>query len=182
MKHLIFVDVETTGLNEKAPGAHILELALVAVELPTFKEVAAASWLVLPPCWPTVKRNLHEKVLEMHTTSGLIAELDALSGDNTGVSPREVEAAAVAFVQQWAPKTLGWHTPLAGANPSFDRGWLAAHMSKLAARFHYRHFEVRTITMLQEWILGEAFEASPHRALDDCFKAIGDTRRFLGLA
>lgn len=176
MKHLIFADTETTGLK---PG-HVLELALVAVALPTFAVVAEFSRVVVPPLWPTVKRNLHERVVAMHTKSGLMAELDAEHAA-LGCTTPTVEREALAFMQEWAPKTMSWHTPMAGANPSFDRMFLDADMKALAGRFHYRHFEVRTITLLQEWVFGEAFEESPHRALADCLKAIDDTRRFLGL-
>lgn len=177
MKHLVYADVETTGLNESGTGAHILELGLLAVAIPTFAQVARFSAPIRPPNWETVKRNLDEKVLAMHTNSGLIAEIDKIPQPNGA----DVERAACEFMQQWAPKTLDWHTPMAGANPSFDRKWLLKHMPKLAGRFHYRHFECRTITFLQEWVLGEEFKESPHRALADCEQANETIRSFLGL-
>lgn len=177
-RHLIFADTETTGLVPK--GGHILELALVAVTIPDFKEVAHMTEVILPPMWASVKRNLPERVQEMHAKSGLSKQLDAMSGV---VDPNlaAVEKKAVAFVQEWAPKTMSWHTPLAGGNQSFERKWFEAHMPKLLEKFHYRPFEVRTITLLQEWVFGEEFVESPHRALPDCRKAIDDVRRFLGL-
>lgn len=176
VNRLIFADTETTGLK---PG-HVLELALVAVELPTFKEVARFSTVVVPSMWPSVKRNLHERVTEMHTKSGLMAELDAIHAEHGCTTPA-AEREAIAFMQEWAPKTMSWHTPMAGANPAFDRMFIEADMKTLAARFHYRHFEVRTITLLQEWVFGIDFQESPHRALPDCRKAIQDVRTFLGL-
>lgn len=175
-RHLIFADTETTGLK---PG-HVLELALVAVELPTFNVVGKFSSPAVPALWPTVKRNLHERVVEMHTKSGLMAELDAEHAA-LGCTTGAVERQALAFIQKWAPKTMAWWTPMAGANPAFDRMFIEADMKTLATRFHYRHFEVRTITLLQEWVFGQAFEESPHRALADCMKAIDDVRSFLGL-
>ncbi len=178
-RNLVYCDVETTGLDEKS--GHLLEVALLAVSLPTFEPVARFTNVVLPPCWETVKRNMNEKVRAMHDASGLIAMLDAAATTGSDNSVAQVELRASAFIQHWAPRTQSWHTPMAGANPSFDRKWLEKHMPHLAKKFHYRHFEVRTITFLQEWILGEAFVESPHRALADCEQANNTVRAFLGL-
>lgn len=180
MPNLIFADTETTGLVPKR--GHILELALVAVSLPTFEEVAAWSSLILPPQWPTVKRNMPEKVQVMHEKSGLAAELDAAMGDDCAAHRlRDVEVRAIDFVRQYAPQTATWHTPLAGGNQAFERVWFQEHMPALLSHFHYRPFEVRTITLLQEWVFGVQHVESPHRALPDCRKAVADVRRFLGL-
>ncbi len=176
MKHLIFCDCETTGLDENKD--HILELALVAVELPTFREVAHYVSVVVPPMWPTVLRNMHERVCRMHAASGLLAEIAQTEGERP---VHLVEGEAIAFVQQWAPQTLSWHTPLAGANPDFDRRFLRKRMPKLHARFHYRSFDVRAFTQLQDWVFGVEHRESPHRALADCRKAISDVREFIGI-
>jgi oligoribonuclease len=182
MPNLIFCDCETTGLSEAKD--YIVEIALVAVELPTFKVVARYTSVVLPPMWPSVKRNLNEKVAAMHTASGLMAELDALSSAAGGdAAPRNaalVQTEALAFFHQHAPRTLAWQSPLAGANPDFDRRFLRGRMPQLHQTFHYRNFDVRSITQLQDWVFGETHRESPHRALPDCEKAIQDIRSVLG--
>lgn len=177
MKNLIFLDCETTGLNEAKD--HIVEIALVAVELPTFREVAHMTSVVVPPLWPTVRRNLHEKVEAMHRGSGLLAEVDQAAADDTAPISL-VEGKCLAFVREHAPHTMAWHTPLAGANPDFDRRFLKSRMPKLASAFHYRNFDVRSITQLQDWIFGQAHVESPHRALADCRLAIRQTCAFIG--
>lgn len=182
MKNLIFLDVETTGLNEARDS--ILEIAMVAVALPTFATVAEFSSVVVPPMWPTVKRNLHERVAAMHAASGLLAELD--TGYNVeklaqGSATHLIEGQAREFVQRYAPQTASFWTPLAGANPDFDRRFLKAGMPKLHAMFHYRNFDVRSVTQLQDWVFGVAHVESPHRALADCYQAIQAVRTFLGL-
>lgn len=182
---LMFADTETTGLVEGATGAAILELALVAVELPNFEIVECFSSVVVPPCWPTVKRNLPERVQRMHEISRLSAELDAAHGDAKDCTrwySSKVEQEACCFVTRLAPKTMSWHTPLAGAGPDFDRRWLSKHMPKLAGLFHYRNYDVRSLTQLQEWVFGVEQAESTHRALPDCLKAVDDVRKFLGLA
>lgn len=174
MNNLIFLDLETTGLNEDRDL--VLELAMVAVRLPTFEIVSKFAAIVRPDIWSTVKRNLHERVSVMHATSGLSAELD----QGAGVAAHLVEGDACRFVNQHAPQTLAWHTPLAGANPDFDRRFLRKQMPKLHAKFHYRNFDVRSVTQLQDWIVGVAHIESQHRALADCLQAIQQVRDFLG--
>jgi oligoribonuclease (3'-5' exoribonuclease) len=175
VKTLIFCDLETAGLREDKDA--ILELALVAVHVPTFEIKARFSNVIRPDIWSTVKRNLHEKVLAMHTASGLAAELDAGAGSPAHI----VEGLAVSFVREHAPETLAWHTPLAGANPDFDRRFLRKQMPKLHGTFHYRNFDVRSITQIQDWVFGQAHVESPHRALADCEQAIRQVREFLGI-
>jgi oligoribonuclease len=180
VKNLVFCDCETSGLNEGKDV--ILEIALVAVKLPTFEEVAAVASPVLPPQWPTVKRNMHEKVLAMHTESGLVAVLDQLYQQSTAPNAEVVEMALRGWMNEWSPATLEFRTPLAGANPDFDRRFLVRHMPELLKKFHYRNYDVRSITQLQEWVFGIPHTDSPHRALPDARKAIKDVREFLGLA
>lgn len=174
MNNLVFLDVETTGLDEGRDL--ILELAMVVVALPTFAPVAEFSRVIRPPLWETVKRNLHERVAAMHEASGLLADIDG----SESVGEHLIEGEACAFVQQWAPHTPAWHTPLAGANPDFDRRFLRKRMPKLHAKFHYRNFDVRSITQLQDWVFGRTHVESAHRALDDCRQAIQQVRDFLG--
>lgn len=176
--NLVFCDCEATGLDEGRD--HLLEIALVAVELPTFRVVATYDSVIVPPQWPTVKRNLPERVRDMHEASGLLASL----GDAWGAGKRDyaaVEAEALAFVRQHSPHTPTWKTPLAGANPDFDRRFLRKRMPRLHEAFHYRNFDVRSITQLQDWVFGAAHVESPHRALPDALKAVADVREFLGI-
>lgn len=176
MRNLIIADCETTGLDEKKD--YILELALVAVELPTFKEVACFDMVITPPLWPTVERNMHEKVRTMHAGSGLLHDI----ATRARATAEHAETEALAFVRQWAPHTPAWHTPLGGANPDFDRRFLRVRMPKLHAAFHYRNFDVRALTQLQDWVFGTEHRESPHRALADARKAAQDVRDFLGLS
>ena len=180
MPNLIIGDCETSGLDEAKD--HILEIALVAVEIPTFREVACISSVVVPPLWPTVYRNMHAKVQEMHGASGLTNEvLAAHLQDDGNHTPEMVEAVLLKFMRQHAPQTAAWHTPLGGCNPDFDRRFLRKRMPRLHAAFHYRNFDVRSITQLQDWVFGHKHVESPHRALADARKAAADVRAFIGI-
>jgi oligoribonuclease len=179
MPNLIICDCETTGLDEAKD--YVIEVALFAVSLPTFEEVVHLSAVVVPPLWPTVKRNMPEKVLEMHTASGLIAEVDRAHDEGRNATG-SVEQAMLAFMSKVSPHTPVWKTPLGGANPDFDRRFLRKRMPKLEGAFHYRNWDVRSITQLQDWVFGVQHVESPHRALPDARKAAADVRAFLGLS
>ena len=155
---IIILDVESEGLDENQH--RVLELAMLAVEVPTFEVVAEFSQCVRIERIPD---GLDPYVFRMHRESGLW--MDCLRSERTLA---QVEAAACAFVDQ--------HThgdgPLGGANPAFDRRFLVAQLPLLARRFHYRNLDVRTLTYLDEWIVGAPKEAPAHRALGDCRQAV----------
>ncbi len=156
--NIIILDTETEGLDEKRHA--VLELAMLAVEVPTFEIVAEFSQCVRILQVPT---TIDPYVRKMHQDSGLWD--DCLRSPHSLV---EVENAACAFVDA---HTHG-DSPLGGANPAFDRRFLVAQLPLLARRFHYRNLDVRTLTYLDEWIVGAPKEAPAHRALGDCRQAV----------
>lgn len=184
MPNLIWVDLETTGLDEKRVGASILEIGMLVTELPMFKIVAAFEVLIVPDMldedgadWEDI---CEPNALDMHRASGLIAACEAAGSSQAGA----IRAAEMFFVEHLG-HTANWWTPMAGANPDFDRRWLRQHGPDLEKLFHYRNFDVRSITQLQTWCGGGGFAipriATKHRALADCEEAVQATRRFLGL-
>src|SRR5688572_31777175 len=71
---LIGVDLETTGLDECQED--ILEIALVAIETPSFKIVDSYSAIVIPSefCWAHIKNPQTDNqryVRDIHEKSGL---------------------------------------------------------------------------------------------------------------
>src|SRR5699024_9051644 len=102
-------------------------------------EVAEPFSMVIQPVDPAWKDDMNDFVTTMHTDNGLIAEIDA----GAGAPIVGVEAAAVRYLQAFCgteSKPL-----LAGNSITFDRNWLALHMPKLFAAFHYRSIDVTSI-------------------------------------
>jgi oligoribonuclease len=180
--NLIFIDLETSGLDP-ATG-EILEIGMLAVDPRTMRELAAWSTPLKAKCFTG---EWHPKVVEMHTASGLLAELR--SGPQNlklaaGGFPdvREAEAHAVGFFNGNRGRTdPGW-SPLCGANPDFDRRWLERHMPALARCFHYRSFDSNFCWQLRQFVTGGGQEkvGVAHRALADCRQSIQTIREFLG--
>lgn len=188
--HWIIIDTESTGLDERAPGAQLLEIALVAVDR-RLQEVAHWHSPIkvhrgdFPNC-------LDPYVLEMHSNSGLMAELRGGRGYTTfeaGGLPTEAEAEAVAlqFVAAYgaAPDSRGRPAAImVGANiGAFDRQWLKARTPRLNAAFHYRSVDSNFTFLSEQFLLGGPTEKGEtrHRALDDARQCLGTLRRYFGV-
>lgn len=190
MSTLIFADLETTGLDPYAKGSLVLEIGLLAVSEPEFVEI---------DCWSSPVQWLPEQldaagmdpfVLEMHTKSGLL--------DETRSAPMTLRAAgglptrgqaqieAMAFVGRHARNAMidergRPEIVLCGANPDFDRRWMNVHLPDLAAKFHYRSFDINSLWLLNRWLMGgpRAKFGQAHRTLADCREAVATVHRFV---
>lgn len=178
--NLIFIDIESTGLDPNAPGAEILELALVAVDPRSLVEVACFSTPIKARCHTG---EWHPRVVEMHQNNGLLDELrgprSVLALEAGGLPHlHQVEAAAVAFVQQHAPDRF---SPMCGANVgSFDRQWIRRFTPKLDEAFHYRCLDTNAAFLVDQYVFARATTKAQtaHRALADA-RASVDTLRGL---
>lgn len=131
---LLFVDLETTCLDERSPDARILEVG-VALTSPDLDVIERASWVV-PFDTSTVRWMMgraDEWVLAQHSTSGL---WDACTAACDG-SPRHsshlggligVWEAAEEWMIRHAPDAA---IPLTGSSVHFDYRWLREFNSPL---------------------------------------------------
>lgn len=193
----IWVDLETSTLDERTPDSYILEIGLVAVDA-QLNEVAHWASPVKFPRGDLTDVLRRGGVLEMHSNSGLYGELQGSDGRahrafEAGGLPSLAEAEAVAqsFVATFAPPVMSADgtrvvqgSPLCGANVGkFDWPWLRQHMPKLAAMFHYRCYDTNFAFMSEQRFGGgpSVKAETRHRALADCRQSIATVRRFFGL-
>ncbi len=193
---LIGIDLETTGLDECQED--ILEIALVAIETPSFKIVDSYSTIVIPSefCWAHVKNpqtDGQRYVRAMHEKSGLFQAIEAQGWigqkvpDGEKLKPRaerhalpsEAEAEAIAFMAKHlgaGPDGKPERSPMFGCNPGFDRAFLNVHMNALERKFHYRNLDVNAFWLLREYVTGadptREKAGTAHRALADCEQAV----------
>jgi oligoribonuclease (3'-5' exoribonuclease) len=169
---IYWLDLETTGLDPRAPGAAILEVAIARAPL---REPFAITVLWNYPLYFSREQAaaLAEGdpfVFDMHTRNGLLRECEDAKAVTTGAVERALCEAGLAVPSVIIPATpKGEHPPvLAGSSVHFDHAWLQVHMPTLAARFSYRYLDVSAVKL--ECIsqgMAPLPKAGAHRALAD---------------
>ncbi|MDX3234937.1 oligoribonuclease [Streptomyces sp. ME03-5709C] len=168
---MVWIDCEMTGLS-LAQDALIEVAALVTdSELNVLGE--GVDIVIRPPA--EALESMPEIVRTMHTTSGLLEELDG------GVTLEEAEKLVLDYVRQYVAEPR--KAPLCGNSVSTDRGFLARDMPSLEQHLHYRIVDVSSVKELARRWYPRAYFASPkkngnHRALADIRESIAELRYY----
>jgi oligoribonuclease (3'-5' exoribonuclease) len=141
-------------------------VGVLIVDLPTFQEVDAKSWVRR---YDVDKPHgyIHPKVIEMHTKNGLWHDCFC--------SPHDDLQKLDTLISQYVVDSGCQGAQLAGANPDFDRRFLEACLPQTAKTFHYRNFDTNAFWLLKSYITGDDAKLgkpATHRALDDCRDAV----------
>ncbi|SMX72640.1 oligoribonuclease [Brevibacterium iodinum ATCC 49514] len=115
------------------------------------------------------RANMNEFVTNMHTTSGLITELDA------GTTVTEAQTRVLEYVKKHVPEA--GKAPLGGNSVGTDKVFLTKQMPELVEYLHYRIIDVSSIKELsKQWFPRAYFQAPAkhggHRALGDIIDSI----------
>jgi oligoribonuclease len=119
--------------------------------------------------------QMSDFVRNMHTTSKLIAELDA------GTTMEDAQAQVLAYIRKHVPQPN--KAPLAGNSIGTDKLFLARDMPELMDHLHYRVIDVSTIKELsRRWFARAYFQAPAksggHRALGDIKDSINELKYY----
>lgn len=168
--HLIWIDMEMSGLNPETES--ILEVALVVTDS-QLNTVAEAPVLVVHQS-NAVLNGMDAWNKGTHGKSGLIDKVKASrQGD------AEVEALMIDFLQQHVG---AGKSPMCGNSICQDRRFLVKHMPKLEAYFHYRNLDVSTIKELARRWRPELYDGfkkeNKHEALADIYESINELRYY----
>jgi oligoribonuclease len=168
--HLIWIDLEMTGLKPDAD--RIIEVALVITdgELNTVAE--APVWVIHQT--DEVLAGMDSWNLGTHGRSGLIDKVKASTVDEAFV-----EAAALAFLREHVPPKM---SPMCGNSICQDRRFLARSMPALEDYFHYRNLDVSTLKELARRWKPELMKGVPkegkHEALADVYESIAELKYY----
>jgi len=168
---LVWIDCEMTGLNLSSDA--LVEIACIVTDGELNPLDEGVDVLIKPPA--EALDGMPEVVREMHTASGLLAELAS------GVTLAEAQDLVLGYVRQHVPESR--KVPLCGNSIATDRAFLARDMPELDAFLHYRMVDVSSIKELARRWYPRAYFASPekhggHRALADIKESIRELRYY----
>lgn len=168
-EQLVWIDCEMTGLSVEKDA--LVEVAALVTDSDLNVLGEGVDIVVTPP--QESLEQMVQFVRDMHTSSGLLAELEG------GVSLREAEERVLAYVRAHCPE--GTRPPLAGNSVGTDRAFLARDMPELDSFLHYRIVDVSSIKELaRRWYPRTYYNAPEkggnHRALADIRESIEELR------
>lgn len=168
---IVWIDCEMTGLDLGADA--LIEVAALVTDSELTVLGEGVDVVIRPPA--ETLTQMRDVVRQMHTGSGLLAELDR------GVSLAEAERTVLSYIRAWVPEAR--KAPLAGNSVSTDRGFLSRDMPQLEGHLHYRIIDVSSIKELARRWYPRVYFASPgkngnHRALADIRESIRELRYY----
>jgi oligoribonuclease len=171
-KHLLWLDMEMTGLDESKD--QILEVALRVTDW-KLQSVDHAEWVVYQP--QEVLENMNAWCKENHGKSGLTGAIPA------GKPLADVEAEMVAFVGKYFGQKQGKEgAVLAGNSIHNDRRFIDRYLPKFASTLHYRMVDVSSFKeVFRERFAVKYEKKNAHRALDDLNESIAELEHYLSL-
>jgi oligoribonuclease len=170
---LVWIDCEMTGLDIERDALVEIACLVTDAELTLLDE--GVDVIIKPPA--EALAGMPEVVREMHTASGLLAELP------NGVTVAEAQDIVLGYVRGHVgePKKA----PLCGNSIATDRWFIARDMPDLDAYLHYRMVDVSSIKELARRWYPRTYFASPikrggHRALADITESVQELRYYRG--
>jgi oligoribonuclease len=162
---LVWIDCEMTGLDLAHDA--LVEIACLVTDGQLSMLDDGIDLVIKPPA--EALDHMPDIVREMHTKSGLLAELGG------GITLAEAQEQVLAYVRAHVPESK--KVPLCGNSIATDRSFLARDMPELDTFLHYRMVDVSSIKELARRWYPRAYFASPekhggHRALADIRESV----------
>jgi len=168
--HLVWIDMEMSGLDPDTD--RVLEVALVVTDKDLNLLAEGPVLVVHQP--DAVLDAMDSWNKGTHGRSGLIDKVKASTLDEA-----EVEARMITFMQAYVPART---SPMCGNSICQDRRFLARHLPRLEAYFHYRNLDVSTLKELaRRWkpgIMDGFKKANAHTALADILESIEELKHY----
>jgi oligoribonuclease len=168
---LVWIDCEMTGLDIGRDA--LIEIACLVTDADLNMLDGGVDLVIKPPA--EALEGMLDVVREMHTASGLLAELPG------GIAVTEAQELVLGYVRQYVPEPR--KVPLCGNSIATDRSFIARDMPELDAFLHYRMVDESSIKELARRWYPRAYFASPvkhggHRALADIKESIQELRYY----
>lgn len=158
--HLIWVDMEMTGLSPEADK--VIEVAVIVTDLDL--QILAEGPVVTIHQPDSVLDAMDEWNTRHHTASGLVDRVRS-----SRINESEASSIILEFLDDWVP---AGKSPMCGNSICQDRRFMARHLPALEAFFHYRNLDVTTLKLLAGYWRPEL---APH-AKQNAHTALADIR------
>nr|WP_312522280.1 oligoribonuclease [Moraxella sp. CTOTU47724] len=169
-KHLIWIDLEMTGLDTLKDT--IIEIATIVTDSELNILAEGPVFAIHTP--DIVLNSMDDWNTRQHGQSGLI---DRIRRSNVTMAQAETET--IAFLSKYVESG---RSPMCGNSICQDRRFLARQMPTLERFFHYRNLDVSTVKELAyRWrpdILSSFEKKGNHLALDDIRDSIRELRHY----
>ena len=133
---LVWIDCEMTGLDLSRDA--LVEIACLVTDGDLKILDDGINLVIKPPA--EALQTMQDLVRQMHTTSGLLAELDA------GITLDQAQEQVLAYIKGHVKDSR--RVPLCGNSIATDRAFLARDMPELDSFLHYRMIDVSSIKEL----------------------------------
>ena len=168
---LVWIDCEMTGLDIERDA--LIEIACLVTDAELNLLDEGVDVIIKPPA--EALASMPEVVREMHTTSGLLAELP------NGITVAEAQDIVLGYVRGHVGEAK--RAPLCGNSIATDRWFIARDMPELDGYLHYRMVDVSSVKELARRWFPRAYFASPkkdggHRALADIRESVQELRYY----
>lgn len=167
---LIWIDLEMSGLQPEQDV--ILEAAIIITDVQLNPLLEWEPWVIHQP--DSVLDGMDKWNTRTHGDSGLI--------DRCRASTLSVAAAERAILKALGKHLSAQSSPMCGNSICQDRRFLAKHMPKLEAFFHYRNFDVSAFKIAAQLYYPhladevKSQKSSSHQALDDIRASIDEMK------
>ncbi|MFM7819618.1 MAG: oligoribonuclease [Actinomycetota bacterium] len=164
------MDLEMTGLD---PATEVIVEIATLITDDDLNVIAEGPDLVINQS-ESVLTAMQPVVVEMHTTSGLLAAIRA-----SQVTLEQAGKETFDFIKQHV--TEARTIPLCGNSIGTDRRFLAKYLPEIENYLHYRSVDVSTIKeLVKRWYPGVEItrptKSGAHRALDDVRESIRELK------
>jgi len=167
---LVWVDLEMTGLDPDRDV--IIEIATIVTDA-NLNVIAEGPVLAIHQ-GDAVLAGMDEWNTRQHGQSGLTQRVRA-----SRIDADEAQDLTLEFLVRHVPPGT---SPMCGNSICQDRRFMARHMPRLEAFFHYRNLDVSTVKELaRRWrpdVLAAVNKQGTHLALDDIRDSIAELRHY----
>lgn len=177
MSNLVWVDLETTGLDTERDD--LLEVAVIVTDQNLVMLDEPFTTVVFPTDGWTDRLLANSYVRDMHTKNGLRTDVEALYDLNAQESVEYTRWSIDGKLRDWLRQFGDENTmPLAGSTISFDRAVMQKHLSRTERYLHYRNVDVSTVKRCVQMWYPEVYRdyVDNYQSTDKAHRALTDLR------